>query len=1132
MERLLNDGWRFVKLPADSTLEDPQGAAWQQVDLPHDFLIAQEDNLYETCDGWYVRALDCPPEWANRVVLLRFDGVYMDCDVLLNGETICTHHYGYTAFDAELTGHLHPGENTVMVHIRHRSPNSRWYSGAGIYRDVTLHVLPAYHMPLDGTYVVQHLEENDTWQVEIHTELAGEGHGLLKHQLLDGAAVLAEETSPVAGDQSTAVLTITAPDRWSPARPRLYTLVTTLETPEGSQTIRQHLGFRTVEATTDRGLLINGSVTKLHGVCLHHDLGALGSAFHVKAMRRQLLAMRKMGVNALRTSHNPPARQVMDLCDELGILVVDEAFDMWRRAKTPYDYARFFDADVEADVAAWVRRDRNHPSLLMWSIGNEIVDTHADAEAPKLTARLRSLVRRHDPQRNGLVTIGSNYMPWAGAQNCAEELDVQGYNYGEKLYAQHHQAHPTWVIYGSETASTLSSRGVYRFPLSVSNLSDEDLQCSSLGNCITSWGTQDLCRMIVEDLNTPYSLGQFLWSGIDYIGEPTPYHTRSCYFGMMDTAVFPKDYWYLFQSLWTDEPMVHLGVTWDWNVGQCIDVPVMTSGAQAELFLNGRSLGKQQVDRTDWTRCRPVWRVPFEPGELRAVAYDAQGRVIAEDLRCTPRDSRRIILSAEDNALWADGEDMTFITISMADENGRPVDNAVDRVRVEVTGVGLLLGLDNGDSTDADGYKTNTRRLFNGKLLAMVGALETPGTVTVTVTSPGKEAASLTLSVRPAALTPGRVRRAALCPEHPMRAEIPVRRIQLVPLGDKRLTPEHPEVSFRFSCLPADADAQPVNFRVTNEKGITSPCAVCTVSGDIVTVRAKGDGQVYLRATCNNGADHPRIISQQELEITGLGQTNLNPYSFVSGGLYDLSYGDIGNGNDQGVSFAREGESMVGFSQVDFGPVGSDEVTLPIFELSSESFELTLWDGDPREGGQVLAVLPYHKPSRWNVYQPETYRLPRRLTGLHTLCFTMTKKIHLKGFSFTRQSRAWLPLSALEADIVYGDSFQRTAEGVLGIGNNVTLAYGDMDFGDATAAELTIDGATPLAENPVTIHYQNAAGEQAVALASFHGQGRGKQTFRVPVMPGVCEVSFVFLPGSQFDFYGFQFRPAAPCDRG
>ncbi len=1128
MQRLLNDEWFFAKLPLGSTLKEAREAAFVPVDLPHDFLIGNTDDLYESCDGWYRRTLTVPEEALGLVWLLRFDGVYMDCDVLVNDQVVCSHAYGYTAFDAVLTPALQAGENSVLVHIRHQSPNSRWYSGAGIFRDVTLHVLPRRHMPLDGVYV--HSErQGDAWKLHVSVEVVGGAGRAPEVQLFDEAGDVRFASAQPSGafaedtpDCWCCTLTVDGKDArlWSPDCPSLYTLQVKLD----GQTITQRVGLREVTFDPERGLFVNGAPVKLHGVCLHHDLGALGAAFHEKAARRQLRAMQEMGANALRTTHNPPAHQLLDLCDEMGILVIDEFLDMWEGAKTPYDYARFFPAHVAEDAASWVRRDRNHPCVILWSIGNEILDTHASPRGAEVTAMLRGFVEQHDPCGNARATIGSNYMPWQGAQNCADILKLAGYNYGEKYYEEHHAAHPDWVIYGSETASSLSSRGIYRFPIDTNILSDEDLQCSALGNSTSSWGCRDLRKMIVDDLNTPYSMGQFIWSGIDYIGEPTPYHTRSCYFGHMDTAVFPKDGYYQFKAAWNPAPMAHIGVHWDWNPGELIDVPVMTNGERCELLLNGRSLGEKQVRALVWQESLPIWRVPYEPGELRAIARDAAGKVIAEDVRHSFGSSVRLHLEAEDAGLLADGHDMTFVTVTALDGEGRCVENAVDCVHVSVTGAGRLLGVDNGDSTDRDGYRTTVRHLFSGRLLVMVGALDVPGTVRVEVTSPGLAPAVLELPVKAATPLEG-ISCLQRIEDAPLRQERWVRRIDMRPLSTTHLDAAHRSVTFAITTLPEDADPQELTFRVTNSAGIASPCAEVTRNADgTVTVTALGDGAIYLRGTCRNGYPHTRLISQQEIFIEGVGQPYLDPYAFVAGGLYDLHEGEISAGNEQGISFARDGESLVGFTNVDFGPVGSDEITLPIFALNGELYEITVWRGDPRNGGEQVAVLPYQKPSIWNTYQAETYRLPVRFRGVETICFTMRVKVHLKGFSFTRQSRAWVPQSALEADTVYGDSFTRTGEGILSIGNNVSLVYDGMDFGSADTASLTLDGATPLPENPVTVLMQNDAGDELRELCSFRQSGaREEQTFRIRVLPGVCKVSFVFLPGSQFDFYGFRF---------
>ena len=1118
MRTSFNHGWEFCRVPNDTPLAEVPAEAWQAVSLPHDWLIARADRLYEDGDGLYRRVFSASPEEADSAWVLHFDGVYMDCEAFLNGVSVGVHRYGYTAFDLPLTGHVQPGENLFLLRVRHRSPNSRWYSGAGIFRDVTLGVHGGGYLVNDGVYWTA-AREGAAWNCEASAEAERAEGQTVAFTLLDsrGQAVVRAE-APVENGTARAAWQVRSPRKWSPEEPCCYTLSVQL----GDDVLTRRVGFREVVMDPAEGLFLNGEKVKLRGVCLHHDLGLFGAAFHPKAARRQLEVMKAMGVNALRTSHNPPAAALLDLCDELGILVDDEFTDMWRRPKTPFDYARFFDDCMEADAASWVRRDRCHPSVILWSVGNEIYDTFADPEAVDITRHLRDLTRRHDPRGNALATIGSNYMPWEGAQKCADVLKIAGYNYGEKCYPAHHAAHPDWVIYGSETASFLASRGVYHFPLATNILSEEDLQCSALGNSSTSWGGKSISHLLADDLNNPYSMGQFLWSGIDYIGEPTPYHTRNCYFGQADTACFPKDSYYRFQAAWTTAPMVHIGVSWDWNPGQLIDVPVMTNCPRVELFLNGVSQGEQAVDQRDPEKALALWRLPFRPGVLQARALDSDGKVKAQDLRCTSGEPARLTLACEEKTLQADGRDVVFLTVGAVDGQGLPVENANSRVWIRVTGPAHLIGLDNGDSADPDGYRQDSRCLFSGKLLAVVGLAREPGEVTVTAEAPGLAPARLTLAALPAEEVFPSV--PPVIQAIPLKAEPLVRRIDLAPLGDPHLCPDRPSVDYAVSVLPADAAGEKIAFRVVNELGIPSPCATLEEIPGGVRVTGCGDGAAYLRATVTNGAAHPRIISQTELSVSGFGAPNLDPYGFVTAGLYDLSWGDIGSGNDRGISFAREEESMVGFTHVDFGPVGSDEITLPIFALSGDPVELKLWLGDPRQGGEFVAALRYEKPSIWNTYQPETWKLPRRITGLQTLCFSLDRKVHLQGFSFTRQSRAFLPLSALDADEIYGDDFRRTERGVEGIGNNVTLLFRAMDFGPGGPARLVLHGATPLEKCAVNLRITDAQGEDSTQMLPFAGPDSGEQAFPVTVPAGMCTVAFVFLPGAQFDFFGFRFE--------
>jgi beta-galactosidase len=383
------------------------------------------------------------------------------------------------------------------------------------------------------------------------------------------------------GGSETQMINLSSPEVWDIDSPVLYTLRTELIS-KGTvldEAINQ-FGFRTIQFDPEKGFLLNDRKVKLHGVCQHHDLGALGAAVNRTALRRQLTLLKEMGVNAIRTSHNMCAVELLELADEMGILINAESFDMWERPKNKYDYARFFKDWVEKDVANWIRRDRNHPCIILWCIGNEIYDTHADEHGQETTRNLMNLVQKHDPYHNAWVTIGSNYMPWENAQGCADIVKLAGYNYAEKYYDAHHDKYPDWIIYGSETGSIVQSRGIYHFPRSEAILCDDDEQCSSLGNSITSWGARSIEKCILDDRDASFSAGMFIWSGFDYIGEPTPYHTKNSYFGQLDTAGFQKDSFYVYQSAWTDyrkAPMIHLYPYWDFNEGQRIDIRVCSN---------------------------------------------------------------------------------------------------------------------------------------------------------------------------------------------------------------------------------------------------------------------------------------------------------------------------------------------------------------------------------------------------------------------------------------------------------------------------------------------------------------------------------------------------------------------------
>ncbi len=1034
---LFNDGWKFAKSGLDTL--DSGGLSFKPVDLPHDWLIYQTTALYENGIGWYCKSFVLNPEMEGQRLLLYFDGVYMDSAVYVNGGFVGEWKNGYTSFEHDITDALVQGENEILVKVTYQSPNSRWYSGAGIYRNVWLKTRGSHYIETDGIYVsIQ--QRDEAWSVEVETDVRAEMGAILEHRILYNGQPVAKSEQRVDRGESPhqrdiQTLTVHAPQLWSPASPSLYQLVTTLSAAGSKgallETITQHIGFRFIDMNPELGLRVNGVRMKLNGVCEHHDLGSLGAAFNKQALRRRFDILKRMGVNAIRTAHNVPAPELMELADEMGLFVVSELYDMWERPKTPYDFARFFADWAYRDARSWVLRDRNHPSLLMWSIGNKIYDTHADERGQELTRLLAGYVREFDMKENARPTIGSNYMPWENARKCADIVKLAGYNYAEKYYRRHHEEHPDWIIYGSETASVVQSRGVYHFPFDKSILADDDEQCSALGNSSTSWGAKSAEACIIAERDTSFSLGQFLWTGFDYIGEPTPYHTKNSYFGQIDTATFPKDSYYIYQSAWTDyreAPMVHIFPYWDFNDGQLIDVRVCSNAPKVELLVNGSSEGVFHTHHKHGTQIVGWWKVPYRAGELRAIAYDENGVVIATDARCSFGDAASICLLADKEELAADGQDLLFVEIGMLDREGNSVDNANNRVRVEVSGPGRLLGLDNGDSTDYDPYKGVSRRLFSGKLMAIIGSTLQPGTIGVTVHSEGMSSVTATFLSRQALHVQAGVSADAVHAALPLLTghaeEMPLRKIELISRQGQRFDETIRELTVEARLWPANTSYRDVEWRVVTDEGIDSNLAKVEANGLAAKVTAIGDGSFRLRCTSRNGTEKTKLISQLEFQASGLGTAYKDPYGFISAGLYDYGKGEIGNGNERGVATSRDGETQVGYRDIDFGPYGSDTITIPIFALSDEPYSLQIWEGMPdEEGSSMVADVVYQKPSRWNVYQEETYRLAKRLRGITSICFVLRQKVHLKGFAFERQNRAFQRNAAASCDRIYGDTF-------------------------------------------------------------------------------------------------------------
>jgi beta-galactosidase len=915
--------------------------------------------------------------------------------------------------------------------------------------------------------------------------------------------------------------------RWDIDDPYLYSLKTELiiDGKTADEEV-QRFGFRTFQVDHKEGFYLNDRPVKLHGACEHHDLGSLGAAVNRVALRRQLSILLEMGINAIRTSHNMPSVELMELADEMGILIVSEAFDMWERSKTEFDYARFFPEWYERDVAVWIRRDRNHPSIIMWSIGNEIYDTHADSRGLEVTRELRRLVLLHDPLQNGLDTIGSNYMAWDNAQKCAEEVTVAGYNYGEWLYEDHHRKYPHWVIYGSETASTVQSRGIYHFPVDKVVVTHEDEQCSSLDNCTTNWGAKNAQKNIIDDRDAKYCLGQFIWTGFDYIGEPTPYATKNSYFGHIDTAGFRKDSAYLFEAEWTDyrsNPMVHLLPYWDFNEGQLIDIRVYSNAPKVELFLGDESFGACEIDHEAGKMLSGDWRLPYKPGVLKAVAYDEHGLVIATDSKQSFGDAKQLVLKPDKYVMKADGLDLIFVTISTVDEQRVEVENANNRVEVIVSGAGRLVGLDNGDSTDYDQYKGTSRKLFSGKLLAIIAAKQEPGDIHVEVKSVGLTKAQLTLK---AYSCEKRIGVSALMENKRSKPkdEIPIRKIELTNYGSSCLNREVPSTKITARLLPANATYADIAWKVVTPGGIKTNIAQVEGKGLEALVTALGDGEFRLRCTANNGKRSPEIISELEFNVAGMGAATVNPYEFVCAGLYNASNTDLGGGLLNGVSTKEFVESHIGFRGLDFGEYGSDEVTIPIFFNDNVPLEVELWEGmttDPQ--AKLLLKVTYQEEPNWGYYIPNTYKLPRRLKGITTFCIVLNRKLNLGGFEFKKMEKAYEQLLAVENNNIYGDTFHRTEEAIEHIGNNVTVVFDNMDFGEVGFRKLIICGRSHVEKNTIHVRFQSDEGSVNQIAEFEYSEAYVEKEFELTSVQDKQQVNFIFLPGSDFDFRWFRF---------
>lgn len=1127
---LFNDGWQFCLCDIGTELSALPGRHWYDVELPHDWLINDTSKLYETGEGWYRRSLPCSAEQLSGRVLLNFDGVYMNSTLFVNGKEAGSWTYGYSAFEHDITDFLHEGENELLLRVSHQSPNTRWYSGAGIFRDVMLKLRPAAYIGTNGVYIHSAPQPEGGWTTEVETDVVGEASDIrMLLEVFDPAGASMggyglEAHFDGGHEKFTASFNSTDPELWSVDDPMLYTLKISLYS--GSELldcVNETFGYRTAEFYPDRGFLLNGEPVKLHGVCMHHDLGALGSALNEAALARQLRIMKEMGVNAIRTSHNMPARQLVQLCDEMGLLVDSEAFDMWEKPKTEFDNHRFFTEHAERDVRSWIERDRNHPCIIMWSIGNEINDT-IDPHGLDITKRLYEYVLKYDPKGNAAPTIGSNYMGDENAQKCSDVVKLAGYNYSEYLYDEHHAKYPGWVIYGSETASAVRSRGIYRFPAELPLLTGEDCQCSSLDNSVVGWGSSAMKSWRL-DRDCPFCCGQFIWTGFDYIGEPTPYNTKNSYFGIVDTAGFPKDIYYFYQSVWVSpeqKKVLHIVPSyWDFIPGQEIDVLIYSNARDVELFLNGKSVGTHVMELETSQDMRAHFKVPFEPGVLRVVGHFADGSECSEVLH-TPSDPAAVVMTSDKETLLADGRDIAFVEISTVDVNGIPVGNARNLIRVEVSGAGRLVGLDNGDSTDYDSYKGDNRRLFSGKLLAMVESTLEPGEITVRAYSEGLENAELRLVSENC----GEVSGVSVVTENKFPAvcraytgEVPAR-LLLPEVDVNSFDPERRSAEIRAKLLPENCTYDDISWSVVRRNGVESSLAQVEGSGRSAVVTAKGDGEFFVRAMVHNGAEHPQVIADIPFTAEGLGAAVRDAYSFISASTLDSSNVPT-NIIEDGALSNFDGRTVMTYSDIDFGKTGSQIISLSVgtcFDMPVE-----VWEGTP-DDGKLICRVDFGNNGHWCGFAGQDFALAERLTGVRTISVVIDSRVIFGGFSFVPIERAYDTNWVGEADSVYGDDYRIDGRRVADIGNNVIINYEGLDFGEGGSEALIISGETGNPMNQIQLRYTPAGGAQKTVLLEFQQDGGREQRFDIPKLSGLNDVSFVFMPGSRFDFDWFRFE--------
>jgi beta-galactosidase len=805
-EQLLEKNWKFTR-------EDPEGAmradfddsGWQSVTVPHDWAVygpfdagndrqkmaisqdgqqqarthaGRTGGLPYIGTGWYRIRFSVPGFDVNKKVTLLFDGAMSNAQVWVNGLLVGNWPYGYNSFYFDITRFMNPqGENTLAVRLENYPESSRWYPGAGMYRNVHVILTEEAHIPLWGITLttpvitkeyarvnlktlIERPQGSSTAAFSLYTEIRdpeGKTVAFLKNSL--------HEFSGNCFEQS---LFVRNPVLWDPDHPVLYSAYTRLS--EGNIVRDEYttrFGIRSVEIRPDSGFFLNGKKIQFRGVCNHHDLGPLGAAVNDAAIRRQLSLLKDMGCNAIRTSHNMPAPELIQACDEMGLMIMAESFDEWKAPKMKNGYHLYFSEWAEKDLVNLVRHYKNNPSVVMWSIGNEVPD-QGTADGPKLTRFLQDICHREDPTRP--VTMGMDRLDNVLGNSVAAILDVAGFNYRTFKYQEAYRKLPQQIVLGAETASTVSSRGVYKVPaVRKSDARYEDHQSSSYDLEHCNWSDLPEDNFILhEDL--PYCIGEFVWTGFDYLGEPTPYYddwpSHSSLFGIIDLAGIPKDRFYLYRSHWNQQqPTLHVLPHWNWkgHEGEVIPIMVYTGYPSAELFINGKSQGKRSKDLSYTVfntgtkssqdslnrqkRYRLMWMdTRYEPGTVRVVAYDSKGNMAAEAEVRTAGKPDRIVLTADREIIQATGKDLSFINVKVVDKEGNLCPDDSRQIRFRVKGPGTFRAAANGDPVNLEPFQAPAMHLFNGRLTAIVQSTETPGTIVFEASADGVKPASITLT--------------------------------------------------------------------------------------------------------------------------------------------------------------------------------------------------------------------------------------------------------------------------------------------------------------------------------------------------------------------------------------------------